>query len=65
MKIQINNTPQKTQATTLSALIAEAGLPKKGITTAVDKQMIPKAEGESTPLHEGANIAIIKAACGG
>ena len=28
-------------------------------------QIIPKAEWESTPLHEGANIVIIKAACGG
>ena len=65
MKIQINNTPKETQATTLSALIAEAGLPEKGIAAAIDNQMIPKAEWESTPLHEGANIVIIKAACGG
>lgn len=65
MKIQINNTPKETQATTLSALIAEAGLPEKGIATAIDNKMIPKAEWTSTPLHEGANIVIIKAACGG
>ena len=65
MKIQINNTPKETQATTLSALIAEAGLPEKGIAAAIDNKMIPKAEWESTPLHEGANIVIIKAACGG
>ena len=65
MKIQINNTPKETQATTLSALISEAGLPEKGIAAAIDNKMIPKAEWESTPLHEGANIVIIKAACGG
>ena len=65
MKIQINNTPKETQATTLSAIIAEAGLPEKGIAAAIDNKMIPKAEWESTPLHEGANIVIIKAACGG
>ena len=65
MEIQINNTPKETQATTLSALIAEAGLPEKGIAAAIDNKMIPKAEWESTPLHEGANIVIIKAACGG
>ena len=65
MKIQINNTPKETQATTLSALIAEAGLPEKGIAAAIDNKIIPKAEWESTPLHEGANIVIIKAACGG
>ena len=44
MKIQINNTPKETQATTLSALIAEAGLPEKGIAAAIDNKMIPKAE---------------------
>ena len=65
MKITINSTPKETQATTLSALISEAGLPEKGIAAAIDNKMIPKAEWESTPLHEGANIVIIKAACGG
>ena len=48
MKIQINNTPKETQATTLSALIAEAGLPEKGIAAAIDNKMIPKAEWAST-----------------
>ena len=65
MKIQINNTPKETQATALYAVIAEAGLPEKGIAAAIDNKMIPKAEWASTPLHEGANIVIIKAACGG
>lgn len=65
MKITINNTPKETQAQTLSALIKEAGLPEKGIAVAIDNKMIPKAEWTSTPLHEGANIVIIKAACGG
>lgn len=65
MKITINNTPKETQATTLSALIKESGLPEKGIAAAIDNKMIPKAKWTSTPLHEGANIVIIKAACGG
>ena len=64
-KTVTKSTPKETQATTLSALIAEAGLPEKGIAAAIDNKMIPKAEWESTPLHEGANIVIIKAACGG
>ena len=46
-------------------MAAELYLPEKGIAVAVDNAMVPRMEWESFTLKEGANIVIIKAACGG
>ena len=40
-------------------------LPEQGVAIAIDNKMIPRAEWSEQSLHEGENIVIIKAACGG
>ena len=65
MTIQINNTPTETSAATLQALAIELNLPEKGVAVAVNNTMIPRTDWESHTLGEGAQVVIIKAACGG
>lgn len=65
MKLTINNKEQETAAATLQALAEEMKLPEKGVAIAVANKMVPRSEWSSTPLHEGDDIVIIKAACGG
>jgi len=65
MNIIVNNQPTETSATTLSQLATELKLPEKGVAIAISNQMKPRTEWATTPLCEGANIVIIKAACGG
>lgn len=65
MKIQINNKETETEAKNLAELAKEMALPEKGVAMAKDNKMVPRAEWENTLLTEGANVVIIKAACGG
>lgn len=65
MNITINNKETQTEAKTIAELAAQLALPAKGVAVAVANKMVPRAEWDSTALQEGANIVIIKAACGG
>lgn len=65
MKLSVNNKEMETQAATLEQLCEELKLPPKGIAVAVNNHMIPRTEWNSYTLKEGAQIVIIKAACGG
>ena len=65
MKILINNKQTEIEAKSLSELAAELNLPERGVAVAVSNKMVPRTEWESTLLAEGANVVIIKAACGG
>ena len=65
MKILINNKQTEIEAKSLSELAAELNLPERGVAVAVSNKMVPRTEWEGTLLTEGANVVIIKAACGG
>lgn len=65
MKILINNKQTETEAKSLGELATELNLPERGVAVAVSNKMVPRTEWESTLLAEGANVVIIKAACGG
>lgn len=65
MQIKINNQTSTTEALTLGQLATELSLPSKGVAVAISNKMIPRTEWETTPIIEGADIVIIKAACGG
>lgn len=65
MNVLINNKSTETEAKNLCELANEMSLPERGVAVAVANKMVPRAEWENTPLAEGANIVIIKAACGG
>lgn len=65
MQILINNKTTETAATTLLELAAELQLPERGVAVALAGSMVPRTAWAETSLHEGANIVIIKAVCGG
>ncbi|MBO4396955.1 MAG: sulfur carrier protein ThiS [Bacteroidaceae bacterium] len=65
MKVKINNKDVETSVSNLQALATEMNLPEQGVAIAIDNNMIPRAGWAEKQLHEGDNIVIIKAACGG
>lgn len=65
MDININNKKTSVTSTNLQELAQEMNLPKKGVAIAISNQMIPRTEWANTPIAEGADVVIIKAACGG
>lgn len=65
MKVTINNKETETQALTLQQLADELCLAPAGVAVAVANKMVPRGSWADTPLQEGANIVIIRAACGG
>lgn len=65
MDILINNKKTNVSSTNLQELAQEMNLPEKGVAIAISNQMIPRTEWANTPIAEGADVVIIKAACGG
>ena len=65
MNIKINGKQTATSAADISQLVAELSLPAQGVAIAVSGKMIPRTDWEATALEEGADLFIIKAACGG
>ncbi len=65
MQVFVNNKEVTTEATNLSELIAQLGLPAQGVAAAVDNKMVPRTEWSGFALGEGAKVTVIKAACGG
>lgn len=65
MQVFVNNKEVDTQATTLSTLIEQLGMPAQGVAAAVDNKMVPRTKWADFPLTAGAKVTIIKAACGG
>lgn len=65
MDININNKKTSVTSTNLQELAQEMNLPEKGVAIAISNQMIPRTEWANTSIAEGADVVIIKAACGG
>lgn len=65
MNILINHKPTETQATQVEELVAELGLPNRGVAVAIANKMVPRAEWANTQFKENDEITIIKAAFGG
>lgn len=65
MNVIVNGEPTDVKGSTVADLAVELNLPNKGVAIARGIQMIPRQEWSSTPLSEGDNLIIIRAACGG
>ena len=66
MQIIVNNKAMEmAEGSTLSTLAEALRLPEKGVAVAVNNQMTPREEWSATSLQEGAQVVVIKAACGG
>ena len=65
MNIKINNKETEVKATSLQELATEISLPEKGVAVAVNNRMVTRADWNHTAIHDGDNIVVIKAVCGG
>lgn len=65
MKVKINNTEVDILAQTVAQLAVDQQLPDKGVAIAVNNDMVPRTEWNDRPIHEGDDIVILKAFCGG
>ena len=65
MEVIINGKPKETAAANLLDLVAEMGLPERGVAVAIHNKMVPRTEWADTALSGGEQIVIIKAAFGG
>lgn len=65
MNITINNKATETAAANVAQLMAELGMPDRGVAVAIGNQMVQRTAWEETALKENDNIVVIKAACGG
>jgi len=66
MKLQLNGKEQQlTTGTTLKQLIEKEGLANRRLAAEVNRDIIPKAEHETTVLKEGDTVEIVHAIGGG
>ena len=66
MKISVNNKEMELpEAATIALLAHQLQLPPKGVAIAVHNAMVPRTQWDGHMLHEGDDVVIIKAACGG
>lgn len=66
MKIQINQKPcDMADGATVADAAEKIGLNGKGAAIAVNKKIVPKEAWDGCALHEGDELIVIKAFCGG
>lgn len=66
MKVLVNNKETVLpDGSNVAGLVAQLGLPDKGIAIAANNQLIPQSQWDSRILQPEEHLIIIKAACGG
>lgn len=64
-KIQVNGTPQVTQAQTLAQLLRELEMPPQGVAVAVNARVVRRADHADYKLQDDDAVEIIRAVQGG
>ena len=65
MRVNVNHKEISTEAQHLDELVAQLGLPAQGVAVAVGNKLVSRTDWAQFQLEEGAQLTIIKAACGG
>ncbi|MDA3628513.1 sulfur carrier protein ThiS [Saccharopolyspora oryzae] len=66
MDVVINGKPrQVAEGALLAAVLAEFGVPDRGVAVAVDGAVVPRASWAETELNPGATIEVLTAVQGG
>ncbi len=65
MKVRINDKETEIFCKTVAELAKERQLPASGVAVAIANELVPRAEWASREIHEGDDIVILKAFCGG
>ncbi|MCA1228524.1 sulfur carrier protein ThiS [Saccharopolyspora sp. 6M] len=66
MQVVINGAERPVQVdATLAAVLAEFGVPERGVAVAVDGTVVPRANWQVTELRDGAAVEVLTAVQGG
>lgn len=65
MKVNVNGKETITSAHTVAELIGELNIPGNGVAVGLGGKIVRRTEWDTQVLSEGAEVVIIKAACGG
>ena len=65
MKVNVNGKETITSAHTVAELIGELNIPGNGVAVGLGGKIVRRTEWDTQGLSEGAEVVIIKAACGG
>ena len=66
MTVTINGAPHPlAEGCTLAALLADHGVPAKGVAVAVDGTVVPRASWPETTVADGATVEVLTAVQGG
>jgi sulfur carrier protein len=66
MTVWLNDEPRDVDAgTTVAALMAEHGVPPRGVAVAVDGEVVPRASWATVRLLEGTRVEVLTAVQGG
>lgn len=65
MKVNVNGKETLTSAHTVAELIGELNIPGNGVAVGMGGKIVRRTEWDAQVLSEGAEVVIIKAACGG
>lgn len=65
MKVNVNGKETLTSAHTVAELIGELNIPGNGVAVGLGGKIVRRTEWDAQVLSEGAEVVIIKAACGG
>jgi len=66
MNVIVNGEPTELAAgATVEAVLAALEVPDRGVAVAVDAEVVPRGEWETTELDEGARVEVLRAIQGG
>jgi sulfur carrier protein len=65
MEITLNGERREHAGATLGALVAQLGIRRDGIAVALNDDVVPRAQLETTALQDGDRVEIIVAVAGG
>lgn len=65
MKVNVNGKETLTSAHTVAELIDELQIPGNGVAVGLGGKIVRRTEWDTQALSEGAEVVVIKAACGG
>jgi len=65
MRITVNGEDRETADATVAALLESLGLARQAVAVEVNREVIPKAQHPSHPLHEGDRVELVTLVGGG
>jgi sulfur carrier protein len=64
--VTLNGEPAEfASAATVDDVITSLGIERRGVAVSLDREVVPRSQWVTTPLHDGASVEVLAAAAGG